>query len=188
MESKRRRPTPLNPPLSGGTENARPYDSGVKYFEYPAPPLTRGGGEGLAVEAADAPFLPYNKTLIALARQNRKNPTAAESKIWNEVLRMRKLAKYKFLRQKPIAGYIVDFYCSELSLVIEIDGESHAETVEYDEERTRILGSLGLTVARFTNDDILRNIEGVYNDVIRTIPLGIEQSCPQKYRKISKTK
>jgi len=82
---------------------------------------------------------------------------------------MRQFAQYKFLRQKPIGGYIVDFYCSELRLVIEIDGDSHAETIEYDLERTRFLNALGLHVIRYTNDDILRNIEGVYDDLSQRI-------------------
>jgi very-short-patch-repair endonuclease len=113
--------------------------------------------------------LPYNKNLTALARENRKNPTPAESKIWHEVLRMRQFADYKFLRQKPLVGYIVDFYCSELQLVIEIDGDSHAETVEYDAERTRVLQSLGLTVIRYTNGEVISNIAGVFDDLIKKI-------------------
>jgi very-short-patch-repair endonuclease len=113
--------------------------------------------------------LPYNKNLTALARENRKNPTPAETKIWNEVLRMRQFAGYKFLRQKPLAGYIVDFYCSELRLVVEIDGESHAESVEYDAERTRVLQSLGLTVVRYTNAEVFQNIAGVYDNLIEKI-------------------
>jgi len=121
-------------------------------------------GEGLV-------FIPYNKKLTALARENRNNPTIAERKIWREVLRMRQLAQYKFLRQKPIAGYIVDFYCSELQLVIEIDGESHGESVDYDTERTRILNACGLTVVRYTNSDVLKNIEGVYATLIQQIEL-----------------
>ena len=135
----------------------------------PLAPLIRGGlkapspdkgrvGEGFA-------FLPYSKSLTALARENRSNPTKAERKIWNEVLRMRQFANYKFLRQKPIGGYIVDFYCSELRLVIEIDGDSHTESVEYDEERTKILAAMGLTVVRYTNDEVLTNIQGVYDDL-----------------------
>lgn len=74
-----------------------------------------------------------------------------------------------FLRQKPVGDYIVDFYCAGLQLVIEIDGDSHAESAEYDAERTRFLGSLGLRVIRFSNDDVLRNIEGVYEELGRTI-------------------
>lgn len=138
-----------------------------------SPPLKRGGREGLGrageeVER-DFAYLPYNKNLVALAIENRKNPTKAESKIWNEVLRKRQLACYKFLRQKPIDNFIVDFYCSELRLVVEIDGDSHAETVEYDLERTRILNLLGLNVVRYTNDEVLRNFEGVYEDLVRQL-------------------
>ncbi|MFZ4855298.1 MAG: endonuclease domain-containing protein [Desulfuromonadaceae bacterium] len=142
-------------------------------------PLIRGAGRGLPLSldkgrdgeglAVDFAFLPYNKNLTERARENRKNPTKAESKIWNEVLRMRQFADYKFLRQKPIDNYIVDFYCSELRLVIEIDGDSHAETVEYDAARTKVLHSLGLTVVRYTNDEVLRNIQGVYDDLSEKI-------------------
>ena len=131
----------------------------------PSPDMGRAG-EGFAVDSA---FLPYNKNLTERASENRKNPTKAESKIWNEVLRMRQFAEYKFLRQKPIGNYIVDFYCSELRLVVEIDGDSHSETVEYDAERTRVLQALGLTVFRYTNDDVLRNIQGVYDDLSERI-------------------
>jgi very-short-patch-repair endonuclease len=127
-----------------------------------SPSLVKGrAGEGLV--------LPYNKNLTTLARKNRSNPTKAETRIWQEVLRMRQFAHYKFLRQKPISGYIVDFYCSELGLVIEIDGDSHAETVEYDLERTRFLNALGLQVIRYTNDEILHNIEGVYDDLSQSM-------------------
>jgi len=123
-------------------------------------------GEGVA---SDSAFLPYNNNLTALSRQNRSNPTPAESKIWREILRMRQFAHYKFLRQKPLGGYIVDFYCSELRLVIEIDGDSHAEQVAYDEERTRFLNALGLQVVRYTNDEVLHNLEGVYDDLSRLL-------------------
>ena len=112
-----------------------------------------------------AKYLPYNKTLTELARKNRKNPSKAESRMWR-ILRMRQFSQHKFLRQKPIAGYIVDFYCSELCLVIEIDGDSHAETIEYDAERTKVLNALGLTVIRYTNNDVLENIEGVCEDLM----------------------
>jgi very-short-patch-repair endonuclease len=110
-------------------------------------------------------FLPYNKKLVPLARQNRKIPTIAEFRIWNEVLRQRQFTRLKFLRQKPIDNFIVDFYCSELALVIEIDGDNHAETVEYDRERTYVLSSYGLTVVRYTNDEVLQNIAGIYEDL-----------------------
>lgn len=115
-------------------------------------------GEGLR-------FLPYDNRLTALARQNRKNPTPAESLIWNKVLRSRQLAAYKFLRQKPIGSYIVDFYCAELKLVIEIDGDSHAEQQDYDARRTVFLEDHGLRILRYANRDILHNLPGVYDDL-----------------------
>jgi very-short-patch-repair endonuclease len=143
-----------------------------------SPSLVKGRvGEGLPLTlAGEGLVLPYNKNLTVLARENRSNPTKAENKIWQEVLRMRQFAQYKFLRQKPIGGYIVDFYCSELRLVIEIDGDGHAETVEYDAERTKLLNSLGLLVIRYTNDDVLRNIEGVYDDLGKVIVCIIQST------------
>ncbi len=161
---------PSIPPYQGGRlKLPRPIPTSTSLDEA-SPDKGRFGG--VCFEETDnieSAFLPYNKNLTLLARENRKNPTKAECKIWNEVLRLRQFADYKFLRQKPIDNYIVDFYCSELRLVIEIDGDSHAETVEYDVERTRVLEALGLTVVRYTNDDVLQNIQGVYEDLWRTI-------------------
>ncbi len=148
---KDEKPNPSQPPLVRGGAEKRARS---------APPLTRGGREGLG-------FVHYNKKLTTLARENRKNPTVAESKMWNEVLRMRHFADYKFSRQKPIADFIVDFYCSALHLAIEIDGDSHAEAVEYDAARTAALNARGITVVRYTNDEILTNLSGVYDDLIR---------------------
>ncbi|MDX9710182.1 MAG: endonuclease domain-containing protein, partial [Trichloromonas sp.] len=143
-----------------------PPQSPLVRGEVLAPSLIReGGGEG------SPPFLPYDKKLTELARQNRSNPTKAELTIWREILRKRQFARFKFLRQKPIGGYIVDFYCAELRLVVEIDGESHAETIEYDAERTKFLNSLGLQVIRYTNDEVLRNLAGVYDDLMRQLLL-----------------
>jgi len=146
--------------------------------EVQAPSLDKGrDGEGLgrAGEQLTSAYLPYNKALTARARENRNNPTMPESRIWNLVLRHRQFATYKFLRQKPLGNYVVDFYCSELRLVIEIDGDSHAETVDYDAQRTAVLQSLGLEVIRYTNDDVMSNIEGVYEDLwsrIQTVVAG----------------
>ena len=135
----------------------------------PPAPLVRGEtsapspdkgrvGEGLK-------YLPYDKRLTALARQNRHNPTPAESLLWNKLLRGKQFEHHKFLRQKPIGDYIVDFYCAELRLVIEIDGDSHAEQVDYDDRRTRFLNSLGLCVWRYANRDVLDNLPGLYDDL-----------------------
>ena len=175
MSQNRNQPQPPQPPLSGGSQvgGLSPATDGSLS---PSPDKGRAGegfgvaGEGLSSASG---FLPYNKKLTALARQNRSNPTPAESKIWREILRIRQFSHYKFLRQKPLGGYIVDFYCSELHLVIEIDGDSHAEHVEYDAERTRFLNALGLQVVRYTNDEVLHNLEGVYDDLSRLLKTTI---------------
>ena len=90
----------------------------------------------------------------------RKNPTPAEKKLWVGFLRT---FKPRFLRQRPIDNYIVDFYCAQLKLVIEIDGDIHFtdEGMEYDERRTRLLEGYGLKVMRFTNTEVLENFPAV---------------------------
>jgi very-short-patch-repair endonuclease len=114
-------------------------------------------------------YIPYKRELTKLARENRNNPTPAEKKIWYEVLCRKQFEGYKFTRQKPIADFIVDFYCSKLQLVIEIDGDTHAENAEYDEVRTKILNQYGLKVLQYTNRDVLNNIEGVYQDLMQIV-------------------
>ena len=110
-------------------------------------------------------FVPYERRLTTFARDNRRNPTPAELRIWNQVLRARQLRGFKFVRQKPIDVYVVDFYCAELRLVIEIDGDSHAEQIAYDSQRTSRLNALGLTVLRYANREVLQELEGVYEDL-----------------------
>ena len=110
-------------------------------------------------------FIPYNQTLTQKARENRKAPTPAEKKIWADILQGKKLLGFKFTRQKPLDEYIVDFYCSELLLAIEIDGDSHAEQKLYDQQRTKRLNDLGITVFRYTNDEVMNNISGIYEDL-----------------------
>ncbi len=110
-------------------------------------------------------FIPYNKTLTQKARENRKSPTPAEKKIWTDILQGKKLNELKFSRQKPLDEYIVDFYCSKVLLAIEIDGDSHAEQKHYDQKRTERLKALGVTVIRYTNEEVMNNISGVYEDL-----------------------
>jgi very-short-patch-repair endonuclease len=132
----------------------------------------------------DRPYQPYQEHLVGLARSNRKNPTPAEQKMWSQILRGKQLMGFKFLRQKPIDGYIVDFYCASLGLVIEIDGDSHSDKAEYDAERTRILNAYGLSVIRYTNREILSNLNGVYQHLTTEIALRqkILHSSPDKGR------
>jgi very-short-patch-repair endonuclease len=99
-----------------------------------------------------------------LARAMRREPTAAERAMW-ERLRHRQVAGMRFLRQRVIDRFIVDFFCSEHRLVIEVDGEVHRNRVERDSERTRALEMLGLTVLRFDNAEVLDDIDTVIQRV-----------------------
>src|SRR4051812_27193410 len=102
------------------------------------------------------PNLPVNKTLLARAREMRKQPAPAERKLWNR-LRDRQLDGLKFRRQHVLGAYIADFYCHDAHLVIEIDGDSHDERDEYDATRTQIINRGGYRVIRFLNVDVHRH-------------------------------
>ena len=110
----------------------------------------------------------YLKELRELSKNNRKKLTRSEEKIWKEVLMKRK-TRYKFLRQKPIDRFILDFYCSELNLAIEIDGNSHDKKKNYDEARDMFLNQIGIRTMRFTNNEVLNNIEDVKRKIINFI-------------------
>lgn len=94
--------------------------------------------------------------LSRLAREFRREPTRAEDTAW-QMLRNRGVAGLKFRRQHAIDRFIVDFYCRELELVVEIDGEVHQYTRAEDALRQEFLESLGLAVLRFTNEEVLGN-------------------------------
>ena len=120
-------------------------------------------------------FLPYNPKLIEKAREMRKNPTFAEKKLWQYFRSnppFNRGGEMKVWRQKPIDNFIVDFYCPKLKLVIEIDGDSHyrENAQEYDSQRTEILQGYGLKVIRFTNEEVLHNLEGVIAVIEGLIP------------------
>lgn len=97
------------------------------------------------------------------AKENRKNPTKAESILWEE-LRNRK-QNFKFRRQHPIKQFIPDFVCIEKRLIIEVDGEIHLKQKEYDENRTAEFNNLGFTVIRFTNEEVENNLKGVITTI-----------------------
>ena len=103
--------------------------------------------------------LPYNPDLVEHARELRRHMTPAEEKLWEYL----KHAPYRFLRQRPIDHFIVDFYCPALRLVIEVDGEQHytEEGKVYDAERDAILQGYGLRVVRFRNEEVLHQFESV---------------------------
>lgn len=109
--------------------------------------------------------------LLKRAQEMRRQMTQAESKLWQR-LRAGRLESFHFRRQQVIDRYIVDFYCHQTNLVVEVDGDVHLEQAEYDRERDLYLQSLGLMVLRFTNQDVNRNLEGVLTAIL--------EACHQK--------
>jgi len=99
------------------------------------------------------------------SRALRQPQTPTEQALWR-ILSGRQAQGYKFRRQHPIGQFIVDFYCPVARLVVEIDGDSHAEQGEYDQTRTDWLESQGLHVIRFANRDVKENISGVLERIL----------------------
>jgi very-short-patch-repair endonuclease len=102
--------------------------------------------------------------ILARARELRQPQTPAESKLWAR-LRNSQLG-FKFRRQHPIDRFIVDFYCAACRLVVEIDGDSHAQQIEYDAARTDWLNERGYRVIRFANRDVYQNLDAVLEVIL----------------------
>jgi len=113
----------------------------------------------------------YNKTILKERRRElRHNQTDAEKALWKH-LRNKSFRGLKFFRQYSVGAYIIDFYCPEYKIAIELDGGQHAQDdkKEYDRLRTANLASLGIKIIRFWNNDVLRNIEGVLEEITRRL-------------------
>jgi very-short-patch-repair endonuclease len=104
--------------------------------------------------------LPYNSDLKQRAKALRKAGNLPEVLMWKQ-LKKSPFDQLDFDRQKIIGNYIVDFYCTNKNVVLEIDGQSHTTKVEYDERRDLYLNSLGLEVIHITAKDVLQNMDGV---------------------------
>ena len=109
-------------------------------------------------------IIPYNPKLKEYARKLRKNSTYTEVQIWN-YLKKKQLRGYDFDRQKPIDNYIVDFYCKDLLLAIEIDGESHYGNTDKDKRKDKKLNELGVTVLRFDDLDVVHKLDKVLEKI-----------------------
>ncbi len=111
-----------------------------------------------------------SKTSKSLRRKLRNESPKAEQILWCH-LRKRQIEGFKFRRQTSIDDYIVDFYCPEAKLVIEIDGDTHfePETESQDRERERHIKSLGIKILRFTNLDVYNNIEAVIRVIMKEL-------------------
>jgi very-short-patch-repair endonuclease len=116
----------------------------------------------------------HSRRLTRFARQNRAQSTTAERKLW--AMLREQLPEFRFRRQHPVAGYVVDFVCLNANLVIELDGGQHADAagVAYDSERTCRLEQVGLRVLRVADDQMLRDPEAV----LRTIYLELTERRP----------
>ena len=95
--------------------------------------------------------------IIELARKMRNNLTPSEKIVWSEI-KEKKINGHKFRKQHPVYRYILDFYCHEKKLAIEIDGDSHKERKDFDEYRDSYVRSIGIETLRFSNEEIQRNI------------------------------
>lgn len=109
---------------------------------------------------------PYNPKLTQIARNLRNNSTLSEVLLWNQ-LKGKKMMGYDFHRQKPILNYVMDFFCHELELAIEIDGNSHDQEykIQLDIVRQKEIEELGISFLRFNDGDVKFNI----NNVLRSI-------------------
>jgi len=116
--------------------------------------------------------LPYNPRLRERARELRNNRTLAEVLLWKH-LKRGQLRGFDFHRQKPILEWIADFYCPELNLVIEIDGETHRFRSEADAAKESGFRSLGLTVLRFDDTETKQNTVGVVSMIADWIDLQV---------------
>ena len=100
-----------------------------------------------------------------LAKELRRNMTPAEKLLWVK-LRTNRLNGYHFRRQQIIDGFIVDFYCHSVDLIIEIDGPIHQQQKDYDRERTRILKERGLHLLRFKNEEVMNELDSILQKII----------------------
>lgn len=118
-------------------------------------------------------IIPYNPELKELAKELRRNMTMSEVLLWNE-LKQKRMLGFDFDRQRPIGNFIVDFYCKDLSLAIEIDGDTHIYRYDYDEERQKNLEKLGVCFLRFNDIEVKKNML----NVLRVIEDWIEKNKP----------
>ncbi len=122
---------------------------------------------------------PYNKNLKQLSRDLRNNMTDAEKRLWSK-LRAKQILGLQFYLQKPLLNFIVDFYCPAANLVIECDGGQHftEEGLEAERVRDEVLVELGLVVLRFSNRQVLTEIDDVIELIFQTAQSRIPLNPP----------
>jgi very-short-patch-repair endonuclease len=114
---------------------------------------------------------------LTFARQLRSAQTDAEHLLWSR-LRGHRLMDLKFRRQQPVGPYVVDFFCSEKKLIVELDGGQHQDRATHDESRDAWLKAEGYIVLRYWNNELMSNLEGVLEDICRCTGV-LEPPSPQ---------
>jgi very-short-patch-repair endonuclease len=143
----------------------------------PSPTGRGAGGEGAGGEGASSkPKQALDPEFLEFARQLRHEQTDTERLLWS-LLRDRRFMGCKFRRQHPIEPYVVDFYCHEARLAIELDGGEHNEPAARarEEERTRFLEARGIRVLRFWNNEVFSNLEGVLQTIYEALTPTLSQ-------------
>jgi len=121
--------------------------------------------------------MPVDKRPTGYAKHMRKNPTGPENALWDR-LRQKQLFGLRFRRQQPIGPYIVDFYCSELRLVIELDGAGHEQQAAYDLKRKSWLESEGYRVNRIGSDHRFSDPDEVFPFIVETCQQLMAETLP----------
>jgi very-short-patch-repair endonuclease len=124
---------------------------------------------------------PATREKVQRAKELRSVMTPAEAVLWGQ-LRKNKLGGFHFRRQQVIDGFIVDFYCHECALAVEIDGAVHAAHREHDAERDAALSRRGFRTLRFSNDRVLNDIESVLTEILQTC-LSLRHPLPASGRR-----
>lgn len=119
--------------------------------------------------------------LLSRARENRSAMPAAEHMLWHRI-RAGRLNGLKFTRQVVIGPYIADFTARREKLVIELDGDSHADRISYDASRTAYLETQGYRVLRFDNEEIRTNLDGVLDVIVATMETAFPSPRPSPQR------
>jgi very-short-patch-repair endonuclease len=152
-----RQPLPASPLVKGRSNRSLP------------PLYQRGGAEGKIERGSCVKIMGklYNHAEYKDRRRDlRKSQTDCEQILWSK-LRNKQCNGHKFYRQYSIGPYILDFYCPKIKLSIELDGSQHAENKEYDQIRTTYLENYSIRELRFWNNEVLENLEGVYEKILK---------------------
>lgn len=126
------------------------------------------------MELYELKFKEYNRSNKERSRSLRSHTTLAETKVWKSILK-KKQTGYIFVRQKPMWSFILDFYCSELLLAIEIDGSSHNDKQDYDNQRDERMRHHGIKTVRITNHDVFTNLSWVYDWIQEEVKKRVQE-------------